>query len=298
RRTAPCNLAAAPGVVSGDRHQEGLRMESFLQDIRHGLRLFVRSPGFALIAVLTLALGVGLNGAIFSVVDMLLLRKLPLEGVAAPERLVLLWGENQAQDLSKRPASVDALADLRRARSFSDVGGGHSTHPSLSGGRMPVRLDAWRATPGFFQVLGIQPALGRGFLPEEERSGQVAILTDRLWREEFGGDPRVLDRTVRLDGVEHRVIGVMPASFHMPSPDVDVLLPLGVAPGESSRDDRFLLVLARLAPGVSREQAQTEMDVLSRRLAHEYPDAERGWKVHVKPLLEEIYDGGVLLMAF
>lgn len=274
-------------------------MASLLQDIRYGLRLFTRSPGFALIAVLTLALGVGLNGAIFSVLDMLLFRKLPLEGVEAPEQLVLLWGENRTQGVTKRPASVDALADLRTARSFTAVSGGYQTNPSLSGGRAPIRLEAWRTTPELFQVLGIQPVRGRVFLPDEERPGQdrVAILTHRLWQQEFGGDPGILKRTVRLDGVEHRVVGVMPRAFHMPSPEIDVLLPLGVAPGQRSRDERFLLVLARLAPGVSREQAQTEMDVLAQRLAGEHPDTERGWRVHVKFLLEEIYDGGVLLMA-
>lgn len=274
-------------------------MGSLLQDIRYGLRLFTRSPGFALIAILTLALGVGLNGAIFSVIDMLLFRKLPLEGVEAPEQLVLLWGENPAQGVAKRPASVDALADLRKARSFTAVSGGFQTNPSLSGGRTPVRLDAWRTTPSFFQAVGVQPALGRLFLPDEELPGQdrVAILTHRLWQEEFGGDSGILKRTIRLDGVEHRVVGVMPRTFRMPTSAIDVLLPLGVAPGQRSRDERFLLVLARLAPGVSREQAQTEMDVLSQRLAGEHPDTERGWRVHVKSLLEEIYDGGVLLMS-
>ena len=274
-------------------------MGSLLQDIRYSLRLFTRSPGFALIAVLTLALGIGLNGAIFSVIDMLLFRKLPLEGVEAPEHLVLLWGENQTQGVAKRPASVDGLADLRKARSFAAVSGGYQTNPSLSGGRVPIRLDAWRATAGFLQVAGVQPALGRGFLPEEEVPGQdrVAILTHRLWQQEFGADPGVLARMIRLDGVEHRIVGVMPRTFRMPTPEIDVLLPLGVAPGQRSRDERFLMVLARLAPGVSREQAQTEMDVLAQRLAAEHPDTERGWGVHVKFLLEEIYDGGVLLMS-
>jgi putative ABC transport system permease protein len=194
---------------------------------------------------------------------------------------------------------VDALADLQTARSFTAVSGGYQTNPSLSGGRVPIRLDAWRATPDFFQVLGIQPALGRVFLPDEEQTGQdrVAILTHRLWQQEFGSDPGILGRTVRLDGVEHQVVGVMPRTFRMPTPAIDVLLPLGVAPGERRRDERFLFVLARLAPGVSREQAQTEMDVLSRRLAGEHPDTERGWRVHVKFLLEELYDGGVLLMS-
>jgi putative ABC transport system permease protein len=274
-------------------------MRSLLQDLRYGLRLFVRSPGFALAAVLTLALGIGMTGAIFSVLDMLLLRKLPLEGVAAPEDLVLLWGENQPQGQSKRPASVDMLVDLQRTRSFTAVSGGYQTNPSLSGGRAPVRLEAWRTSPSFFQVLGVQPALGRVFLSGEERPGQdrVAILTNRFWHQEFAADPDVLKRTLRLDGIEHRIVGVMPRTFLMPSPAIDVLLPLGAAPGQRGRDDRFLLVLGRLAPGVSREQAQTEMNVLSERLAGQYPDTERGWRVQIKPLLEELYDGGVLLMA-
>lgn len=274
-------------------------MEEFLQDFRYALRHFTKSPGFVLVCILTLAVGIGLNGAIFSFVNMLLFRKLPLNLVQEPERLVFLWSENQQQGLSKRPASVDALTDWQQVESFQAVAGGYNASLSFTGGQTPFRMNAFRITPGFFSLVGVQPARGRGFLAEESLPGadRVVILSHRAWQRHFGGDPQILSQTIRLDGAAHRVVGIMPSGFYMPAPNIDLFLPLGVAPGQRGRDDRFLMVVARLAPGVSQERAQAEMDAVSQRLAATYPDTERGWRVQVKPLLEEMYDGGVVLSA-
>ena len=274
-------------------------MESLLQDIRYGLRLFLRSPAFTLIAILTLALGVGLNGAVFSVVNLLLFRQLPLNLVNEPERIVLLFSENQQQGLTKRPASLDLLGDLQKSGSFSAVAGGYRVRPTLTGVQMPVRLDGYRVTAGFFSLLGVRPALGRAFLPAEDLPGRdrVVMLSHRLWQEEFGGDPAILRRSIRLDGVEHQIVGVMPPKFYMPRPELDLFLPLGVAPGERSRADRFLLAFGRLAPGVTLERAQAEMDSLSRQLAQQYPDVQRDWRVQVRSINEELQGSGVLVTA-
>jgi putative ABC transport system permease protein len=261
-------------------------MESLWQDMRYGIRMLLKKPGFTAVAVVALALGIGANTAIFSVVNAVLLRPLPFE---EPDRLVMVWGTTPR--IPKETASLPDFVDWRdQNQVFEGLTAIQFTNVNLTGGEDPERLIGARVTADFLQVLRVRPALGRGFLAEEDQPGgpKVAVITHALWQRRFGGDPGVLNQTVELNNEAHAVVGVLPAEFRMPSLSPSVLMPLARNPAEAGRRADFLTVLGRLKPGVTIEAAETEMKTIMSRLEQQYPESNSGWTVYLVPLHEEI----------
>jgi putative ABC transport system permease protein len=269
-------------------------METLLKDIRYAFRQLLKHPAFSLIAILALALGIGANTAIFSVVNAVLLQPLPYR---APGELVSIWGTNPLNDIPKEAASYPDFVDWRQqAQSFQSIAGFANTSSILTGdGTEPERLPGGVTLGDFFTVLGVEPALGRKFLPEENEQGKnrVVILSHALWQERFGGDPKIVGRQITIGGNPHTIVGVLPAGFQDPNPaarkPVQVWLPLVVTDGmRNSRRGDFLRVIARLKPGVAIEQARAEMKGIASRLEKQYPDTNTAWGVIVEKLHETL----------
>ena len=259
----------------------------FFTELRVGLRTLTRTPGFWLLTLLTLALGIGVATALFSVTESVLWRPLPFP---SSERLALLSEHNAKTRPAGSPVSATNFLDWRdRARSFERLAAlsYDGENHTLTGAGERVRSLAISA--GFFETLGVQPALGRMFRREEETgSTRVALLTDDFWRTHFAAAPNVVGQTVQLDRQPHEVVGVLPADFHLESvtdgPDPQLFVPLNFSNAVSERGDRELAVIARTRPGVSLAAAAAEMDSIARGLAAEYPQDDAGWDVRVENL--------------
>ncbi len=252
-------------------------MGSVFHDLRIGLRSLRRQPGFSAAAVGTLALGIGAATAIFAVAEAALLRPLPFR---EPDRLKMVWGV-AGPERDVRGASPIEIADWRRlTSSFETLSLYDQTTVNLSGVGEARQLDAELVAPGFFRMLGVAPAIGRTLAPEDDRPGAVgaALISDDLWRSQFGGDPGVVGRTIRLDDRPFTIAGVMPPRFKGLSFGVDVWAPLGPFMTESSlqsRGSRWLGAVGRLKPGVSPQTAQADLDAAAGRLAELYPETNR-----------------------
>jgi putative ABC transport system permease protein len=265
-------------------------METLWQDLRYGARMLFKTPGFTLIAVLTLALGIGANTAIFSVVNRVLLFRLPYKDAG---RLVMVWGSNPQQGADIDLVSPADLADWRTQNTvFEDLAATNDAPYNLTGMGEPESLIGYSLAANFFQVAGVQPALGRAFTPEEDRAGApgVVVLSHRLWRRRFGSDLNALGRSVTLNGAPYTVIGVMPAGFQHPQ-RAELWTPLRLnsldANQANDRSFRFLRVVGRLKPGVTIEQAQGEMSRVALRLAEQHPDSNAGQGVKIVSLQEQ-----------
>jgi predicted permease len=253
------------------------RLEELGQDLRFAGRQLLKSPGFTLVAVLTLALGIGATTAIFSVVYGVVLRPLPF---GAPERLVRPYfvtpqGEKQGA------FSVPNFLDWRAAsHALADAAPAHGGTLNLSGdGAEPERLPAAWVGANYFKVLGIRPLAGRTFAPGEDRPGapRAAIVSEKLWRQRFGGDPGLVGRSVTLNGQPYSVVGILKAGVQLPAA-ADVWVPMVFAPEEmKERGAVFFAGIARLAPGATLRQAQAEADVIGRRLSTQYPEANASY---------------------
>jgi putative ABC transport system permease protein len=262
------------------------RLESILQDIRYGLRQLRRNPGFTAVAVLTLALGIGANTTIFSVVSAFLLRKPP---VPDPDRVVELVSKNPKPVWAAEISDVSApdFADWRKqSGSYSALAASVWEEFTLSGGTAPERIPGLRVTADYFRVLGVEPLLGRTFAPGDDEAGhdRVVILSEGLWRREFGANDAVVGRTVRINGGPCTVIGVMPSSFHLETFGEQLWAPLVFTAeqlGEAGRGKRTLDVIARLRPGVKVRQAGAELATIASRLAQTRADADKGWGANV-----------------
>jgi putative ABC transport system permease protein len=225
-------------------------MEILLQDIRYGVRMLLKKPGFTAIAVIAMALGIGANSAIFSVINAVLLRPLPY---AAPERLVWIWETNPTADIQKEPASPPNFADWKsQNQSFDDMAAFASSTPILTGGGEPERIPGAAVTDGFFSVLGADAMLGRTFLPEEDKQGnhRVVILSHGLWQRRFGADAGIVGQTITLNGNPYTVVGVMPGTFQTARPadglPAQLWMPLALNYTQAGRRGDFLSVVARL----------------------------------------------------
>lgn len=259
-------------------------MRQAWRDLRFALRVLARNPGSTLVAVLTLALAIGATIPTFSIANAFLLRPLPF---ADPSALVHLWGTDRRSGLSMGRVSVSDYEDWKaQSRSFDGMAAFNYTEEDLTGGEMPERVSAARISADAFQVLGVQPALGRGFLPGEDHSGRsdVAVLSHRFWMERYGGNPAVLGRTIEVNGRRHTIVGVMPEDFLFPLPTTRFWIPRDLDETRSKRDRRFLQVMARLRPGVSIDEAQAEMETVGARLEEQYPDTNRSVGVRIVPL--------------
>jgi putative ABC transport system permease protein len=274
------------------------------QDLRYGTRTLLKNPGFMLIAVFTLALGIGANTAIFSIVNGVLLRKLPYRDPAA---LVMVWTHHpilQAKyGLPVFPVAAADFADWRNQNHvFEQMAALHSHDINLTGSGEPEFVGGVRASSSLFPLLGVSAMLGRTFLPEEEQPGapNVALISHGLWQRRFGSDPRIIGQTITLNNEPRTVIGVLPPGFRFPrkgylpaafqfADQVDIYLPTAFTPAQlSSRQGGDLTVLARLKPGISIAEAQAEMEAIARRLTEQYPQTNTDESVQVRELQRQI----------
>jgi putative ABC transport system permease protein len=264
-----------------------------MREIRYALRLLRKSPGFSVIVVLTLALGIGVNTGIFSVIDAVMLKPLPYP---RPERLMAFNEVEAGGGSSVAPAN---LRDYGQNHVFTGIVHIGMVGKNLTGGGEPERLLGVRTTFNFFAVLGVPPALGRGFLAEEDRFGarRVVVLSHELWRRRFGGDPRVVGSAVELDREPHLVVGVMPPRFQAPlqfvakepiSFYVSAAFPPELLANRGDHEDH---AFARLRPGVTLPQAQAEMSAIAARLARAYPRTNGGIGIQVEPLRAQLVAG-------
>lgn len=264
-------------------------MSGIRQDIQYGFRMLVKSPGFTAVAILTLALGIGASTAIFSVVYAALLRPLPY---AQPSRLITLGEERSASEHNWNASYPDYLDWKRQSRAFRSLAGFGGDGFIFRGGGEPQLLFGVQVTPNFFATLGVKPFLGRDFAAGEDvASGpKVAILGYGFWRTRFGGDPRVVGRTIQLDANSVTVVGVLPRNFEFaPKGGAGVWVPLHLGKDLAGRRNlRWMSVLGRLAPGVTPAQARAEMITINARLAAAYPQANGSTRVLMIPLRERI----------
>ena len=261
-------------------------LESFLQDLRYGLRQMLHNPGFALVAVLTLALGIGANTAMFSVLEAVVLRQLPYP---QPRQLARLYEGNPQKGFPRFAVSPPNFLDWQaQNHTFAYLAALNRETRTLTGHGDPVRLRTLVATADLFRVYGVEPALGRGFSAQDAQIGHqhVVVLSHATWRSLFGSDPGVLGKSVMLDGTAYTVIGVMPADFRWPAPS-DAALPLAFpADIGRQRGAHYLQVFGRLKPGVSVTEGRNDIENISRRLAQQYPDNAGGWEGVVLPMRE------------
>jgi putative ABC transport system permease protein len=259
-----------------------------MADLRYALRALARAPGFTLAVVLTLALGIGANSAVFSVVHSVLLRPLPY---SEPERLVYIHGRYPA--FGRTSTSLPDFQDLRAStHSFEQIAGRHGTGFVLTGQGEPERVVADRVTANFFSVLGVRPTLGRAFLPEEEQMGgddRVVVLSHGYWQRRFGGDPQIIGRRLTLGIASYSVIGVAPADFRY-GRDIDLWAPVR-ADTTMPRRLEFLDIIARLKPGVTVAQADADVDAVLRRLAEQYPATNTSFRGEVIGLRDDLVGG-------
>jgi putative ABC transport system permease protein len=268
-------------------------MEGLLQDIRYSLRIWRRSPGFALIAVLTLALGIGASSAIFSIVNAVILRPLPY---SQPQQLVQVWMRFTGIGIPNDQNWVSApeLMDLQHNRSLAAVAAMDNVNLNVNFGGTPERVQGAAVTPAFFQVLGVQAQVGRTFLSEEGVPGrdQEALLGDAIWRRDFAADPRVVGRKLMMNGKSFLVVGVLPRGFQHPR-EVEIWTPLSFSADDlsaDSRGDHGLQVIGRIKPGLSLAQARADMATVSRRIITEnpgYPYRDYNFAVLLVPLLDQ-----------
>jgi len=266
-------------------------MDALVRDFRFAVRGLIKSPFLALVIVLALALGIGANTAIFSVLHGVLLAPLPYP---EPESLVRLIDAAPEYGVPRFSSSPADFADWRReARSFTDLSAWRRANLNLTAdGAEPDRLAAVRATAGFFEIMGLPLALGRSFSADEDQpdAARVVVLGYDFWQRRFGADAGVIGSTLSLDGEPHTVIGVAPAKLDFPDA-VDVWVPLAMEITEELRGNHFVLVIGRLRPGVSLEAAQSEMETISRRLVEAYPETNEGWTVKVHRLGDLLVEG-------
>ncbi len=249
-------------------------MRTLLQDLRYGARMLLKNPGFALIAVLTLALGIGANTAIFSVINGVILSSLPYPN---PEQLAMVWCDNKRQGIPDDITSYPNFVDWRdRNKTFQGMAGMTSDAYNLTGtGAEPEEIRAATVSINFFQLIGVNPMLGRGFTVEEETPGRdrVVVLSYSLWQRRFGGEPGILNKTITLSEQPYLVVGIMPPGFQFPE-KTEIWGPL--APDEGMKSDNarfgfFLPVVGRLKPGVTRAQAQADLDLVAGQIEKQFP---------------------------
>ena len=252
-------------------------MNSIFADIRYGLRSLRKRPGSTAIALVTLALGIGVNTAIFSAVDSILLRPLPFKD---PDRIVSVWEQTPSVGIQQNQAAPANFFDLRNQnQSFAALGAYGPLDINLTGAGDPERLDGQLVTANVFSILGVAPALGRTFLPNEDQPGQehVVVLSDALWARRFNRDPSIINRNIALNGESFTVVGVMPRGFFFPVRETELWTPWAMEPDQASgRGDHYLGLVARLKTGVSIEGANADLAGIGQRLAAEYPRTNEG----------------------
>jgi putative ABC transport system permease protein len=266
-------------------------METLIKDIRYGVRGLWKRPGFTAVAVITLALGIGANTAIFSVVNAVLLRPLQFRD---PDRLVMIWEDATFAGFPRNtPAPANYVDWKTQTQSFEDVAASAESTFNLTADGDPERVAAYKVTANFFPLFGVAPALGRNFATEEDRPGaqRVAVLSHALWQTRYGGDRQIINREIQLNGEKYTVIGVMPQGFQFFESDVRLWVPLALDSEElANRGGHYLKVVARLKPGVTLDQAQADLSAVMARVAKDNPEETFDGKLSAfaMPLREQL----------
>ena len=279
-RRARIEFGGVESVKEEGREARGVRFfDELFQDLRHGQRVLRKSPGFALVAVLTLALGIGATTAIFSVVNAVLLRPLAIED---PSRVMLLQEQWKG---SAGDVSVGNFNDIQKqSSSYVEVGCSNNASFNLEAQDIPERVDGEIATFNYFATFGVQPIAGRVFTADEDRPGQapVVVISERFWRTRLHADPSIIGKPIRVNGLPTSVLGVMPRSFDPLLSNSDLWVPAAFTPAQlADHDDHYLNVMARLKSGVAVAQAQSELELIAHRLQQQYPldDADRSFRL-------------------
>jgi putative ABC transport system permease protein len=268
-------------------------------DIRYALRNLLRRPTFTLIAVVTLALGIGANTAIFSAINALLLKPLPFPNL---DRVVAIWDKLPSRGVKHNECTVANYLDWQsQTQSFEQLALYRWWSANLTGIDPPERIQGFLVTANFLDVTGMKPIMGRTFLPEENQRGkdQVAVITHSLWQRRFGGDPNILEKTITINSITRRVIGVMPERFNFPK-GAEIYAPLPMTPElMKSRGNHGYYVIGRLKQGASIQGAQAEIDNVSARLEQQFPETNKGWGATVFPIVADTvrtYDTALWVM--
>jgi len=265
-------------------------LQNFWRDLRFGFRLLFKNPGFTLVAVLALALGIGANTAIYSIVYATLIAPLPYHD---PNQLVIVWSKIQG---NKNGVAAGDFLDWKEQNAvFQGIDAWTGTSVDLSTSGRPEEVDAQTGTPGFLTTIGYQFQLGRDFLLEEGEVGKdhEAVLTNGFWRERFHGDPNIVGKSVPMNGEQYTIVGVLaagPADRGQPK----IELPLAFKPDQKNHDFHWLLVVARMKSGVTISQAQSNMDAVTKHIAEVYPKSDQGWGAMVEPLQNDFLDKDVI----
>lgn len=273
----------------------------FWQDVRYGLRVMRKSPGFMAVAVVALALGVGANTAIFSVVNAVLLHPIDYDN---PEQLVMVWEKSVRRGFGQIPTSVPNFLDLRTGnKSLQDLGAFTDSNFNLTGGDQPERVIAVRVTASLLSLIGVKPIKGRLFLSgeDEPQAGRVLILSHSLWQRSFGANPDIVGQSVALNGNSYNVVGIMPSTFKFPPafsatvassqyamPNADLWVPMTPDANATARDIRTLFMVGRLKPGITSSAAQADLNLVAGRLQKDYSAADADMEVDVIPLRQQI----------
>ena len=276
------------------------KMETVLQDLRYGIRSLVKHPAFAIVSTVTLALAIGVNTAIFSIVNVIVFADLPMDD---PTVVTIFRNTNAQRGIERGSFSLPELIDYREAsQSFSGIAAMRGDQWILTGGDEPLRVDGSRITANFLDVWGIGTMVGRGFLEGEDMPGAppVALLSHGFWSRQFGGRSDMVGSQIRLDGEVYTVVGVMSPEMEFADlAENDVWLPLEMDRSKASRERRSLFVTARLKPGVSGQQAYDEIAAIGARLAEEYPATQQGWEPRALMAMDTLLDADgktILLM--
>ena len=261
-------------------------MSSLLRDVRHSVRTLRQSPGFTAVAVLTLAIGIGANTAIFSFVDAMLLKPLPYPNA---DRIVRVM-EKPPRGERNGISTLNFLDWQRDNTVFDFMSAQTGDAVTLTGGSEPVQIRGGLVSAGYFKVFGAEPALGRTFLPGEDQLGkhQVAVISHSLWITQFGGDPTIVNRTVLLNNEPHAIVGVLPATSAFDRAPVQIWRPLAFKPSNMTRDFHWMVSFARLKDGVTLTQARANMDAIGKRIENDFPASNKGWGVVVEPYAETL----------
>jgi predicted permease len=275
--------------------------ETFCRDLRYGARMLAKNPGFSAVAILTLALGIGANTAIFSFINGTLLRSFPFPDA---NRLVLLWSANPARGWRQNIVSPGDFGVWRKeSHSFEGLAAFDDFGANVSSGGTPVIVPGLRVTANLFAVIGVRPALGRAFLPTDGQpdAPHVVILSHAFWESRYNGDPAIIGKTIRINSASYTVVGIMPGGVEFPpaygalaenpvgdDSHVALWVALPFSSTEATWEYHQFTVLGRLKPGVNMEQAQSEMSVIAARLAKSHPQADEGWTVEIQTLRDAL----------
>jgi putative ABC transport system permease protein len=277
-------------------------MTTLLQDLRYAFRMLLKNPGFAGVAIVALALGIGANTAIFSVVNTVLLQSLPYE---APDRLMVIK-ENKLPQFPEFSISPGNFLDWQKqATSFEKLAAVNgSAYNLVYGDTEPERLRGARMSAGLFEMLAVNPIQGRTFTDEEDQPGHenVVLISAGLWKRRFGGDPNIIGQSLTLSASNYTVIGIMPGTFAFPDRETEVWTPIAFTARQAQQHgSHYLFVIGRLKQGVTEQQADSELKTIAGRLAEQYPNTNAGWSNHILPMHEfqvrDIKSGLVFLIV-